>query len=405
MRIILATLNFGGFGGSETYVLTVAEQFQRLCHDVTIYCSQGGPMAEFAGQRGLRVAVGTPGLPDTADVVLTQDAAMAYELAHRWPATPQAFHACSDVYEFQLPPQLPGVCRAVVVSSARMERHVRALAGEFEVLRLRHPIDTARFIPIGDIRAKPRRAVLLSNYLSGHRRKVLTEAWAGAGIECVQVGMGDPNREPETLIAEADIVVGKARAILEGMACGRAAYVLDVFGGDGWVTPDRYSVMEADNFAGLATEWVFSTERLKSDISEYRPEMGLVNRELILANHSAKDHARRLIECFRQLRPMPQSASFHTVPAAELARLIRAQASTELNSWDRAFQIQHLKEQISRLEIHAQDAATRASEAEAKLAAVEKQVASAHAVLQSRRVRAGLALGNAIDRVRCLWRR
>jgi len=380
MRIILATLKFGGFGGSETYVLTVAEQFQRLCHDVTIYCSQGGPMAEFAGQRGLRVAVGTPGLPDTADVVLTQDAAMAYELAHRWPATPQAFHACSDVYEFQLPPQLPGVCRAVVVSSARMERHVRALAGEFEVLRLRHPIDTARFIPIGDIRAKPRRAVLLSNYLSGHRRKVLTEAWAGAGIECVQVGMGDPNREPETLIAEADIVVGKARAILEGMACGRAAYVLDVFGGDGWVTPDRYSVMEADNFAGLATEWVFSTERLKSDISEYRPEMGLVNRELILANHSAQDHARRLIECFRQLRPMPQSASFHTVPAAELARLIRAQASTELNSWDRAFQIRHLKEQINRL---------------------EKQVA----VLQSRRVRAGLALGNAIDRVRCLWRR
>ena len=341
-------------------------------------------MAEFARQRGLRVTVGTDGLPETPDVVLAQDAAMAYELADRWPATPQAFHACSDVWEFQLPPQLPGVCQMVVVSSARMERHVRALAGEFEILRLRHPIDTARFIPIGDIRARPRRAVLLSNYLRGHRRKVLEKAWADEGIECVQVGLGDPNREPETLIGEADIVVGKARAILEGMACGRAAYVLDVFGGDGWVTPDSYSLMEADNFAGLATEWAFSTERLKSDISEYRPEMGLVNRELIIANHSAQDHARRLIEGFRQLRPMPDRASFHTVAASEVARLIRAQASTERESWNRAFQIRQLKEQIIKL---------------------EKRVASANTVLQSRRVRAALAVGNAIDRVRSLWRR
>ena len=41
-------------------------------------------------------------------------------------------------------------------------------------------------------------------------------------------------------MADADIVVGYGRSVLEAMAMGRAAYVWDHAGGDGWVTPETY---------------------------------------------------------------------------------------------------------------------------------------------------------------------
>jgi hypothetical protein len=137
---------------------------------------------------------------------------------------------------------------------------------------------------------------------------------------------GGATPEPQGAIAGADIVVGKSRAILDAMACGRAAYVLDVFGGDGWVTEERYAAMEADNFAGQATDWSLDRERLVADLAHYRQDMGQVNRDLVLAHHDVRSHANELVALFRRLRPRPEPL---TGPLPELARLVRLQWATE----------------------------------------------------------------------------
>ena len=88
--------------------------------------------------------------------------------------------------------------------------------------------------------ANPRRALLLGNYLAGEARRLLVDTWSELGLEVAQVGtVTRPTMQPEDEIAAADIVVGKARAVLDAMACGRPAYVYDAFGGDGWVTADH----------------------------------------------------------------------------------------------------------------------------------------------------------------------
>ena len=284
-------------------------------------------MSEFIAERGLPVAIGERDLPDTCDAILVQDAAMAYALADRWPQTPQVFRAPSALHDFQFPPQLPGVARTVVVCSERFARHVSALAGEREIVRLRHPVDTKRLSPHGEIRARPRRAVLLGNYASGRRRELLVDAWQAAGVECITVGAhGISTPDPVAEIAAADIVVGKARAILDAMACGRAAYVLDFAGGDGWVTEERYPAMEADNFGGQATDWIVDKDRLVADLAEYRQDMGQVNRDLVLAHHDARTHAYELVALFRRIAG---GAEPPTGPLRELARLVRLQWATE----------------------------------------------------------------------------
>jgi hypothetical protein len=107
MEIVLATNGLAGIGGSETYLLTVAEQLQRLGHAVTVHAATGGAMSDFMAGRGLPVTIGERGLPDACEAILVQDAAMAYALAERWPETPQVFRCPSALHHFQFLPSSP----------------------------------------------------------------------------------------------------------------------------------------------------------------------------------------------------------------------------------------------------------------------------------------------------------
>ena len=150
-----------------------------------------------------------------------------------------------------------------------------ALALSVPVIRVRQPIDLDWFIPSSPPRSPARAAVLLGNNLEGPRGDALLETWGQAGIACTVVGQKtEPSFDVRTEIAAADIVVGKSRAALEGMACGKAVYVFDAWGGDGWVTSDSYPSFEADSFAGLATARPIDRAQLLADLERYHPAEG-----------------------------------------------------------------------------------------------------------------------------------
>jgi hypothetical protein len=213
-------------------------------------------------------------------------------------------------------------------------------------------------------------------------------------VECVAIGApGEPRAQPEAAIRDADIVVGKARAVLDGMACGRAAYVFDIYGGDGWVTPERYPAMEADNFGGEATDWTLSAERLAADLADYRPEMGLVNRDLVLRHHSARDHAQQLVALMRRVTATPPAP---IAPLRELARMVRALCAAELDAHGLRVALTGRAEAL-----HAAEALAAERDAlAARLAEVEAEATRLRALLGTRRARAGLAAGRVADRVR-----
>jgi hypothetical protein len=118
--------------------------------------------------------------------------------------------------------------------------------------------------------------------------------------------------------------------IVEAMACGRAAYVWDANGGDGWVTPERYELLEADNFGGQAEPGAIGSERLRSDLSEYHREMGVANRDLAVRYHSAGRHAEELVSLFERLGPCRDRSH---APLRELERLARTTRSFETQAF------------------------------------------------------------------------
>ena len=99
MKVLVALQKFAHIAGTETYALTVADQLQRLGHQVAIYAEQIGDMALLARDRAVDVVSDPDELGEPRDVLLTQDAVMAYELADRYPGVPQVFVNHSNTFD------------------------------------------------------------------------------------------------------------------------------------------------------------------------------------------------------------------------------------------------------------------------------------------------------------------
>jgi len=368
MQIVLGTLEFGAIGGAATYALTVAGELQLLGHQVTIFAGETGELAEVAEERGIRVAAGESALPDACDVVYAQDRATAYLMMDRYPGRPQALcmHSGSSEFDRWNPPQLPGVVSAVVVMHDRLAHRAEAFARRQEIVRLRQPVDLARFTPRTAIGETPRRVLLLlGTYPLADRRDAILRACEEVGLECIERGRFGPQHtlSPEQDINEVDIVIGTGRSIVEAMACSRAAFVYGHMGGDGWVTADSYRALEAVNFAyATADDLMVTPEMIGDRLRGYRQSMGSVNMDLSRMHHGAARHAEELVALFERLEP---GAHADGSPLREFARMSRVQWQTESRALG-------LANEARVLASRAQAAETRADAAEKHLEALRR---------------------------------
>ena len=326
MRLVLGIRSLDAPGGSESYVVTVAEQLSRLGHDVTVTAGVTGPMAVLARERGLRV-VAESDLPDAAEAVIAQDAETAYRLRERYPEARALYVLHSRHFAAQDPPQLTGVVDVVVVMNDVLQARAEAMGAAVPVARLRQPVDSMRF-RWGTKRLRARRVLVLGNHYGEHRLAPLRSACDDLDLELAIVGGVDHHTlEPEREIGAADVVVGVGRCVVEAMVGGRAAYVLGNDGVDGWVTPDSYPALEADGFSGRAFDHAAAAEALRADLAGWRPEMGQENSELALRHHDAADHAASLVALLRDGEAAPRVPA--GAPVDELARMARMAAALE----------------------------------------------------------------------------
>jgi hypothetical protein len=366
MRLLLAT-NHLGLGGSESYLLTVAEQLDRLGHEVPVFSPELDRGADVAEERRIEV-IGEGELDREFDAALVQDASVSYTVADRCPAVPQLFVAHSAKFDLQAPPQLPGPVGLVVVLNDRVAARMRSYALELDVVRLRQPIDTEHFTPHAPLPEVARSALLLSNTQNDDRIAMLERACAEAGLELRRVGgLSGQVNDIRPAVADAEVVIGYGRSILEAMACGRAAYVYDWKGGDGWITPDSYPGIEADGFAGSADRTIADAPQLVEDLRGYSASMGPVNHDLVMAHHKAGEHAQELVELFRRLaKPEPRPPA----PLQEMARLVRLEWRARADVHSLVHENAHLRGLLAESErkaIEAHEEAGRHAEAAARV--------------------------------------
>lgn len=377
---VLITQSYFGLGGTETYSATVADAFERLGHRVTIHAPEASPQGrEMAAARGLELSVGEV-LPEGIDAAIAQDGAAAQLLAGRDPAPRQVF-VIHGLAPFEHPPRGLEPRPQVIVLNDRTATRAAALAEAPPVVRLRQPIDITRFRPRAPVRPRPRRLLVLSNGLGPPRLGMLEEACEDLGIELMRVGGADAAVDPQEAIAAADIVVGYGRSVLEGMAMGRPAYVWERAGGDGWVTPETYPTLEADGFSGAATDDVIDGERLRSDLADYRPELGELGYELVRKHHSAAKHGEALIGLLAEgIAPARQDS------AETISLLVRAERRTLLRSDGIEHGHREVLEWNHSLELQNHELRGRLAEVEANLVEERRQADEARRSAEERRV-------------------
>jgi hypothetical protein len=177
--------------------------------------------------------------------------------------------------------------------------------------------------------------------------------------------------------------------------------VFDTFGSDGWVTPESYARLEADNFSGQTGSPPVDVERLRSDLALYRPDMGAANRELAVVHHSANKHAVELVELFERLAPRGAQP---TAPLRELGRLVRVQWGIEERAQTAAAEARRVREENEQLRRHLRELEPVAASAPE----LERSAREAHEavcdLLAQRRVRFGFALARPLDFLRRLRR-
>ncbi len=363
MRFVLGA-NHLGLGGSESYLITVAEQLDRLGHEVVLYVPEGGKGVAVALERRLAV-VGEADLPAECDAALVQDGAVSLQLAERLPSAPQLFVAHSETFDLQAPPQLESAVGVVVALNDRVAGRARAYSAETEVVRLRQPIDIERFPSRGPLPQVARHALLLSNTPKSDRVETIEAACTAAGLELRRVGgLAGQTTDPRQELADAEIVIGYGRSILEAMACGRAAYVYDWHGGDGWVTPESYAAIEADGIAGRNGHSILDAAALVEDLRRYSPSMGPVNHDLVTAHHRANVHAQELVGL---LSGLAKPATRPRGPLEEMARLVRLEWRARTDVHGLVHENAHLRQLLA----ESQDAA-RAESLEAERHAREE---------------------------------
>jgi hypothetical protein len=386
VKLVFSAFRMGAVGGSETYVLTVAEHLQALGHDVTVHATEMGEAADLARERGLPV-VADDELPAACDGVLVQDGVHACLMAERYPAAPRVFIAHTIQVNVQRAPQVPDVVNAIVVLNDRMAHRFASMACETELVRLRQPVDLIRFSPRGTLNPRPKRALVLGNYMRGHQRDLITRACTGRGIAVTEVGAhGKVSHHPEVAICEADVVLGYGRAILEAMSSGRAAYVIGDSGGDGWVTAESYPALEANGFGGSATPAIIDGPRLARDLGDYSVEMGAVNRYAVSAGHGAFEHAAELVALLRRIEPRAPAAG----SLAEVERLMRLQWATESRALLLSLENEALRDQLQAERTNIEDERGRIRDHWDALADFKR----------SRRYRLARLLGKPLDLVR-----
>lgn len=324
MRLALTIHSLEGLGGTESYVATLGDHLQRDGHEVWIHAQGRGAGSQLVESLGLRLVSDAHDLPRDLDAAIPQDGPAALDIFAVMPELPQIFVAHTDLFDVGLPPQVAGALRAVVTLYERAHQRILAQAVQVPVERLRQPVDIERFKPTTVLAERPRRAVAFGNYMVGERLRMLERACELAGVQLDAGGAsgGDLELRPEDLLNRYDIVFGKAKIVHEAMGCGRAVYILDHNGAEGWVTAGNYAALVADNFGGRSAPRLVTAESLAADLREYDPAMGIVNRDLIVANHDAIGHTAGLVEIIRrhvgEAPVRPDNGN-----AAELARLVR----------------------------------------------------------------------------------
>lgn len=174
------------------------------------------------------------------------------------------------------PPQFPRILRYVAVDHTCRDRLIHEHAIPEERVRvILNFVDLQRFNARAQLPARPRRALVFSNYMNeGTGLGAIREACRRRGIEldAIGIGVGCTDAHPEELLGRYDLVFAKARCALEALAVGTAVVLCDTAGVGPMVTAGNLDQLRRLNLGVRALQERIRPDVIEREVARYDPE-------------------------------------------------------------------------------------------------------------------------------------
>jgi hypothetical protein len=259
--------------GTETYVRDLAVVLRRRGHRPMVYAPRTGRLAEEVRDAGIPVRERLSDLETPPDVIHGHHNLPTMAALLRFPGAPAVYVCHSRTFWADAPPLFPRIHRYVAVDHHCRERLV--LDGVIAERRIRvvyNSVDLDRFRPRERLPARPRRALLFSNYANEQTHlPAVREACARTGLDLQVIGSGVNNTcpHPEAILGQFDLVFAKARCALEALAVGTAVVLSGPEGSGPIVRLDMFDDLRRFNFGHRTLTGPVTADALEQQIRRY----------------------------------------------------------------------------------------------------------------------------------------
>ncbi len=305
MRILITNHTLADPGGTEAYVRDLAFALLKRGHMPIAYSTKLGDIAQEIRAATIPVIDNLDALATPPDIIHGHHHLDTMTALLRFPEVPAVYFCHGWLPWEETPPRFPRILRYVAVDHLCRDRLLLEHGIPEDRIRvLLNFVDLERFKPRGPLPARPKRALVFSNYATEDTQMpAVRDACARHGIttEVVGFGAGKVCARPEDILGRYDLVFAKGRAALECLAVGVAVIICDKKGVGPMVTSGEFDRLRPLNFGLRTLREPLRAESIERQIARYDAEDAAKVSRMVRANGGADAVVDQIVSLYEEL--------------------------------------------------------------------------------------------------------
>ncbi len=312
LTVLITNIQLEDRSGTEVVVRDLALGLKAGGHTPVVYTARMGALAEELLARTVPVVNDLSRVGVVPDVIHGHHTAETIQALLRFPGTPAVF-VCHDWSAWHdAAPLTPLVRQYLAVDDACRDRLVcRDGVPPDRVRVLGNAVDLSRIPTRPPLPAVPRRALVFSNTVNEQNVfPAIAEGCRRAGVTLDRLGVPHRVPDPENHLVNYDVVFARGRSALEGMACGAAVVLADIYGFGGLVTRGRAEHLRRLNFGRRAmVDTPVTAERVEDALRRFDPTDAAAVTAYIREVAALDPWLDQLINIYREVSATPATAA------------------------------------------------------------------------------------------------